>query len=86
MRARAVVVSGLSAVVALFVSAGVLWDEPSEFGWFAYGDSAYDASPRLFVMTAHRELALVLTGVGLLILGALLGFTVGRRGRSRSSG
>ncbi len=86
MRARAVVVSGLSAVVALFVSAGVLWDEPAEFGWFAYGGSADGASPRLFVMTPHRELALVVTGVGLIMLGALLGFTVGRRGRFTSSG
>lgn len=80
MRARAVVVGGLLAVVALIVSAGLLWAEPTEFGWFAYAGSADDGSPRLFVMTAQREVALVLAGVGLLMLGALLGFTVGRRG------
>ena len=51
----------------------------NEFGWFAYAGSAHDGSPRLFVMTARREFALVLAGVGLLILGTLLGFAVGRR-------
>lgn len=84
MRARAVVVGGLLVVVALFVSAGLLWAEPTEFGWFAYAGSAYDGSPRLLVMTARREFALVLAGVGLLIVGTLLGFAVGRRGRSSS--
>ena len=84
MRASAVVLGGLLVAVGLFVIAGVLWSEPAEFGWFAYGGSADEVSPRLFVMTAHRELALVLAGVGLLMLGALLGFTVGRRGRFSS--
>ena len=83
MRARAVVV-GL-VVVALFVSAVALWAEPTEVGWFAYAGSAYDASPRLFVMTGRREFALVLTGLGLLLLGSLIGFAVARRGRSSSS-
>ena len=82
MRPRAVVVGGLLVVVALFVSAGLLWAEPTEFGWFAYAGSAYDASPRLFVMTARREFAVVVAGVGLLMLGTLLGFAVGRRGSS----
>lgn len=86
MRARAVVIGGLLVVVALFVSAGLLWAEPTEFGWFAYAGSAHDGSPRLFVMTARRELALVLAGVGLLVSGLLLGFAVGRRGTSSSLG
>lgn len=85
MRARAVVVGGLLAVVALFVSAALLWAEPTEFGWFAYTGSASDASPHLFVMTARREFAFVLVGVGLLVLGTLIGFTVGRRRRSRGA-
>jgi hypothetical protein len=57
-----------------------MWAEPTEFSWFAYAGSADDGPPRLFVMTAHREVALVLAGVAFLVLGALLGFSVGRRG------
>jgi hypothetical protein len=84
VRTRAVVIDGLLVVITLFVGASLLWAEPTEFGWFAYAGSASDASPRLFVMTARREFALVLAGVGLLILGTLLGFSVGRRSRSSS--
>ena len=82
MRARGVVVGGVVVVAALVVGAGLLWAEPVEVGWFAYADSAVDATPQLFVLTARREAALVLAGVGLLVLGALLGFALGRRGAS----
>lgn len=84
MRARALVVGSLLVVVGLFTAAVALWAQGSEFGWFAYAGSAYETSPRLFVMTARREFALVLAGLGLLLLGSLGGFAVGRRARSRS--
>lgn len=82
MRARAVVLGGLLTAVALFVGAVALWPEPAEFGWFAYAGSSNEASPRLFLLTARRELALVLAALGFLLLGSVCGFVVGRRGRS----
>jgi len=82
MRARAVVLGGLLTAVALFVGAVALWAEPAEFGWFAYASSSNEASPHLFLLTSRREFALVLAALGLLLLGSVCGFVVGRRGRS----
>lgn len=82
MRTRVVVVGGLLMAVAVFVGAVALWAEPAEFGWFAYVGSDIGASPRLFLLTARREFALVLAALGLLLLGSLGGFAAGRRRRS----
>ena len=82
MRARAVFLGGLLTGVACLVGAVALWCEPAEVGWFAYAGSSNEASPRVFLLTARREFALVLAALGLLLLGSVCGFAVGRRGRS----
>ncbi len=82
MRVRALLVGCLLVAVGLFVSAAVLWAERAEFGWFAYSPLPDEAAQHLLVLTGRKELALALVALGLLLLGSLAGFVVGRRGRA----
>ena len=80
MRARAWVGACAVVALALLLAAVLLWfGETTEFGWFAYGPLPEAAN--LVVMTGRRELALLLTTVGLLLLAFLGGVTVGGRSR-----
>lgn len=84
MPVRVVAVGGVLVVVALLVGAVVLWAQPTEVGWFAYAGSLQEGPPDLFLLTPRRELALGLAALGVLVLGALGGFAVGRRSRRGS--
>jgi len=66
------------AAIALLVTAGVLWAEESEFGWFAYEPLSDQTVPNVLVLTGRSTSALIIGADGLLFLGFAAGIAVAR--------
>jgi heme/copper-type cytochrome/quinol oxidase subunit 1 len=80
-------IAGLVAlVVALLVTGAVLWfgQGVAEFGWFAYAPLDEPTPPGI-LMTGRGQVALLVSSAGLVLLGGVVGFLLGRRSRSGSS-
>lgn len=74
----AVVLIGIGLVVvgvAIYATAGT-----ATFGWFAYAPAPETISfEGAVVLDARRRLAVVLCGLGMLLLSAVAGYAAGRR-------
>jgi len=78
-------IAGLVALsVGLLVTGAVLWigDVQTEFGWFAYAPMDRQSTPGILLITGRRQVALVVSLVGLALLSGSVGLMVGRRSKS----
>ncbi len=76
-------IAGLVALVlALLATGAVLWfgDMGTEFGWFAYAPLEQSA-PGILLITGRRQVALLASLIGLVLLSGLVGFVIGRRAK-----
>lgn len=85
---RKLLVGGIVVAVALLALGVVLWrSEPDGYGWFAYGPPPPDdSSSSLVLMSGPRYAALGLFVGGLVLLGAVTGFALGRRSPHNAAG
>jgi hypothetical protein len=84
MHVRARIAAGALLALALLLAAALLWAGETEFGWFAYAPTPDQMEPNLLAMSRRREVAVVTGAAGLLLLGFVVGFAVGRRPGRRS--
>jgi hypothetical protein len=81
-REQRVTLGAIAFAVVLLVIGVVLWrSEPESFGWFLY-EPLPEQTP-ILLMTGRRFAALGALGAGLVLLAAVSGFMVGRRGSRR---
>ncbi len=52
----------------------------TEFGWFAYAPLEQSA-PGILLITGRRQVALLASLIGLVLLSGLVGFVIGRRAK-----
>jgi heme/copper-type cytochrome/quinol oxidase subunit 1 len=81
-------IAGLVSLVLVLLAAGaVLWfgDMETDFGWFAYAPLDQQSAPGILLVTGRRQVALLLSLIGLVLLSGLVGFVVGRRSKPDSS-